>query len=214
MNSTLTSANPTRRGCEFLAMRTLRQFVGKSLWYRRSNSYARPNQNGPFIPSIQNPLRRPEPIQRCEHRQRPSGPVVEPHLPAPRYLATSWKVELSGLSAQSGFHYRPGAGVPTGGSDFDGDGLVNGQGLALTANFPNTSQPTTRHPALEHGHPYRKRFNIGRTGAGTVLFEFFNLFNHGNLPGRARIGGKRLLRFGSTVQRGSLPAERPRSASF
>ena len=91
-----------------------------------------------------------------------------------------WQVQLAGIfRAQSGYHFS--VGPASGGSDFDGDGLFNGQGLSFDGQGQLYARNSQTAPAnVNMDLRIAKRFNIGEHVKAQVLFEMFNLFNRDN----------------------------------
>jgi outer membrane receptor protein involved in Fe transport len=201
LNSTLTSEIQNGEGVNFLAIAGLSDsFVGK-VPLVTDDVTGQTNQNGPFINSIQNPVPKAGTYYNGANIDKgPSDLSLNHTFLLHGIWQLPWKVELSGiLRAQSGFHYSQ--GPADGGSDFDGDGLFNGQGLSFDGQFPQYSRNRYTAPGFVNMDTrIAKRFNIGERVRAQVLFEFFNLFNTGNVAAVQGLAGTSPA-FGSTVQR-------------
>jgi outer membrane receptor protein involved in Fe transport len=181
LNSTLASEIQTGEGVNFLAISGLSDsFVGTVPLVTDANT-GQTNKNAAFINSIGNPV--PKAGTHYNGAIQDYGPsdlslnhtfLIDGTIQLP------WKFELSPIfRAQSGFHWTVG---PENGSDFDGDGLFDGEGISWDGfghkNYARNSQ--TAPPFVNMDLRIAKRFVIGERFTAEVLFEFFNLFNNAN----------------------------------
>jgi outer membrane receptor for ferrienterochelin and colicin len=201
LNSTLGSEIQTGEGVNFLAISGLSDsFVGKVPTVTDANtgqsnaSSAFINSNGNFVPKAGTFY------NGAKIDQGPSDLALNHTFLINTIIQLPWKFELAGIfRAQSGFHYS--VSPATGGPDFDGDGLFNGQGL----NFEGLGNPLyarnsqTAPPFVNMDLRIAKRFNIGERLKAQILFEMFNLFNRDNPAAVQQLeGGTPPL--GSTLQ--------------
>lgn len=181
LNSTLTSEIQSGEGVNFLAIAGLSDsYVGIVPTVTDANT-GQTNVNGPFINSNLNPVPKAGTFYNGALRDAgPSDLALNHTFLAHGIWELPWKMELAGIfRAQSGFPYS--VGPWDGGSDFDGDGLFNGQGL----NFDGQGALYARNahnapPFVNMDMRFAKRFNIGERVKAQVLFEMFNLFNRDN----------------------------------
>jgi outer membrane receptor protein involved in Fe transport len=182
LNSTLSSEVQSGEGVNFLAITGLSDsYVGKVPVVTDSNT-GQTNANGAFVNSLGNFV--PKAGTFYNGAKIDGGPsdlsLAETFL-VNAIVELPWKFEIAGIfRAQSGFRYS--VGPASGGPDFDGDGLFNGQGLYFdgfgTPLFARNSQ--TAPAFVNMDMRLSKRFNIGERIKGQVLFEMFNLFNRDN----------------------------------
>jgi len=181
LNSTLTSEIQNGEGVNFLAIAGLSDsYVGIVPTVTDANT-GQTNTSGPFINSNLNPVPKAGTFYNGALLDAgPSDLALDHTFLAHGIWELPWKMELAGIfRAQSGFHYS--VGPWDGGSDFDGDGLFNGEGLnfdgqgALYARNAHTAPPFVNMDIR-----FAKRFNIGERVKAQVLFEMFNLFNRNN----------------------------------
>jgi len=181
LNSTLTSEIQNGEGVNFLAIAGLSDsFVGTVPVVTDANT-GQTNTSGPFINSNLNPVPKAGTFYNGALQDAgPSDLALNHTFLAHGIWELPWKMEVAGIfRAQSGFHY--GVGPWIGGSDFDGDGLFNGEGLHFDgqgALYARNSQ--TAPPFVNMDIRFAKRFNIGERVKAQVLFEMFNLFNRDN----------------------------------
>jgi hypothetical protein len=200
LNSTLTSEIQNGEGVNFLAIAGLSDsFVGKVPVVTDGNGQT--NADGPFINSIGNPVPKAGTFYNGANIDKgPSDLSLSHTFLLHGIVQLPWKFEISGiLRAQSGFHYS--RAPADGGSDFDGDGLFNGEALSFAGQFPEFARNRYTAPAFVNMDTrLAKRFNIGERVKAQVLFEFFNLFNRGNVAAVQSLDGTSPV-FGSTLQR-------------
>jgi len=181
LNSTLASEIQSGEGINFLAISGLSDsFVGKVPLVTDANT-GQTNANGPFVNSIGNPVPKAGTFYNgAKIDYGPSDLALNHTFLIHTIYQLPWKVQLAGIfRAQSGYHFS--VGPASGGSDFDGDGLFNGQGLSFAGQgqlYARNSQ--TAPPFVNMDLRVAKRFNIGEHVRGQVLFEMFNLFNRDN----------------------------------
>ena len=181
LNSTLASEIQNGEGINFLAIAGLSDsFVGKVPLVTDANT-GQTNANGPFINSIGNPVPKAGTFYNgAKIDYGPSDLALNHTFLVHTIYQFPWKFELAGIfRAQSGYHFS--VGPASGGSDFDGDGLFNGQGLSFAGQgqlYARNSQ--TAPPFVNMDLRIAKRFNIGEHVRAQVLFEMFNLFNRDN----------------------------------
>jgi Carboxypeptidase regulatory-like domain/TonB-dependent Receptor Plug Domain/TonB dependent receptor len=181
LNSTLASEIQSGEGINFLAISGLSDsFVGKVPLVTDANT-GQTNANGPFINSIGNPVPKAGTFYNgAKIDYGPSDLALNHTFLVHTIYQFPWKFELAGIfRAQSGYHFS--VGPASGGSDFDGDGLFNGQGLSFAGQgqlYARNSQ--TAPPFVNMDLRIAKRFNIGERVRAQVLFEMFNLFNRDN----------------------------------
>jgi len=181
LNSTLASEIQSGEGINFLAISGLSDsFVGKVPLVTDANT-GQTNANGPFVNSIGNPVPKAGTFYNgAKIDYGPSDLALNHTFLIHTIYQLPWKVQLAGIfRAQSGYHFS--VGPASGGSDFDGDGLFNGQGLSFGGQgqlYARNSQ--TAPPFVNMDLRVAKRFNIGEHVRGQVLFEMFNLFNRDN----------------------------------
>ncbi len=181
LNSTLTSEIQNGLGVNFLAIAGLSDsFVG-TVPLVTDDVTGQSNQSGPFINSIGNAVPKAGTFFNGANIDRgPSDLSLNHTLLAHGIVQLPWTVELSGIfRAQSGFHYSQ--APADGGSDFDGDGLFNGQALSFAGQNSQFARNFLTAPTFVNmDMRVAKRFKIGERVKAQVLFEFFNLFNKGN----------------------------------
>ena len=181
LNSTLTSEIQSGLGVNFLAIAGLSDsFVGIVPSVTDAVS-GQTNASGPFINSNGNPVPKAGTFYNGANIDKgPSDLALNHTFLAHGIVQLPWTVELSGIfRAQSGFHYSQ--APADGGSDFDGDGLFNGQALAFAGQDPQFARNFLSGPAFVNmDMRVAKRFKLGEKVKAQVLFEFFNLFNKGN----------------------------------
>jgi carboxypeptidase family protein/TonB-dependent receptor-like protein len=200
LNSTLQSEIQNGLGVNFLAIAGLSDsFVGTVPLVTDAVS-GKNNAGGPFINSNGNPVPKAGTFYNgATIDQGPSDLALAHTFLTHGIVQLPWKVELSGiLRAQSGFHYS--RGPASGGSDFDGDGLFNGEGLSFAgqgAQFARNINTAPRFVNMDMR--VAKRFNLGERVKAQVLFEFFNLFNRDNTAAIQGLEGTSPA-FGSTLQ--------------
>jgi hypothetical protein len=201
LNSTLTSEIQNGSGVNFLAIAGLSDsFVG-IVPLVTDSSTGQTNATGPFINGNGNPVAKAGTFYNGANIDKgPSDLSLNHTFLAHGIVQLPWTVELSGiLRAQSGFHYSQ--GPADGGSDFDGDGLFNGQGLSFAGQNPEFAHNFFTSPAFVNmDMRVAKRFKIGEKVKAQVLFEFFNLFNKGNVAAVQGLAGT-TPEFGATIQR-------------
>lgn len=181
LNSTLTSEIQNGSGVNFLAIAGLSDsFVGTVPLVTDANT-GQTNANGPFINSNLNPVPKAGTFYNgAKIDNGPSDLALNHTFLAHGIWNLPWKTEIAGIfRAQSGFHYT--VGPFSGGSDFDGDGLFNGEGLNFDGQGKLYARNSQTGPAFVNMDiRFAKRFNIGERVKAQVLFEMFNLFNRGN----------------------------------
>jgi hypothetical protein len=181
LNSTLTSEIQTGQGVNFLAIAGLSDsFVGK-VPLVTDDATGQTNASGPFINSIGNPVPRAGTFYDGANIDKgPSDLSLNHTFLAHGIVDLPWTVEVSAIfRAQSGFHYSE--APADGGSDFDGDGLFNGQALSYLGQNPQFARNFNTGPAFVNTDMrIAKRFQFGDRLKAQVLFEFFNIFNKGN----------------------------------
>jgi outer membrane receptor protein involved in Fe transport len=182
LNSTLASEIQTGEGVNFLAISGLSDsFVGKVPTVTDSNT-GQTNTAGSFINSNGNLVPKAGTFYNgAKIDQGPSDLALNHTFLVHSIIQLPWKVELAGIfRAQSGFHYS--VSPATGGPDFDGDGLFNGQGLYFDGlgNKLYARNSQTARAFVNMDLRIAKRFKIGEHVRGQVLFEMFNLFNRDN----------------------------------
>jgi hypothetical protein len=181
LNSTLASEIQSGEGINFLAINGLSDsFVGKVPLVTDANT-GQTNANGPFVNSIGNPVPKAGTFYNgAKIDYGPSDLALNHTFLVHTIYQFPWKFELAGIfRAQSGYHFS--VGPASGGSDFDGDGLFNGQGLSFAGQgqlYARNSQSAP--PFVNMDLRIAKRFNIGEHVRAQVLFEMFNLFNRDN----------------------------------
>jgi hypothetical protein len=181
LNSTLASEIQSGEGVNFLATSGLSDsYLGKVPLVTDANT-GQTNASAPFINSEGNPVPKAGTFYNgAKIDQGPSDLALNQTLLIHSIVRLPWKFELSGIfRAQSGFHYS--VSPADGGSDFDGDGLFNGQGLDFAGQgqlFARNSQ--TAPSFVNMDMRISKRFNIGDRIQAQALFEMFNLFNRDN----------------------------------
>jgi outer membrane receptor protein involved in Fe transport len=181
LNSTLASEIQNGEGVNFLAIAGLSDsYVGIVPTVTDANT-GQTNTNGPFINSEGNPVPKAGTYYNGALIDKgPSDLSLNHTFLLHGIWQLPWKFEFSGIfRAQSGFHYS--VSPADGGSDFDGDGLFNGQGLDFAgqgALFARNSQTAPAFVNLDMR--IAKRFNIGEHVKAQALFEMFNLFNRDN----------------------------------
>jgi outer membrane receptor protein involved in Fe transport len=200
LNSTLTSEIQNGMGVNFLAIAGLSDsFVGTVPLVTDAKS-GQTNANGPFINSNANPVPKAGTFYNGANIDKgPSDLSLAHTFLTHGILQLPWKVELSGIfRAQSGFHYS--RGPANGGSDFDGDGLFDGQGLNFAGQGAQFARNINSAPAFVNmDMRVAKRFNLGERVKAQVLFEFFNMFNRDNTAAVQGLDGTAPA-FGSTLQ--------------
>jgi hypothetical protein len=181
LNSTLTSEIQTGEGVNFLAIAGLSDsFVGVVPQVTDANT-GQTNATGAFINSFGNPVPKAGTFYNGANIDKgPSDLSLAHTFLMHGILQLPWKVEFSSiLRAQSGFHYS--VSPANGGSDFDGDGLFNGQGLSYLGQHALYARNSQTAPAFFNmDFRVAKRFNITERVKAQVLFEMFNLFNRNN----------------------------------
>lgn len=181
LNSTLASEIQNGMGVNFLAIAGLSDsYVGIVPAVTDANT-GQTNVNGPFINSNLNPVPKAGTFYNGATIDKgPSDLALNHTFLAHGIWQLPWKMEFAGIfRAQSGFHY--GVSPFSGGSDFDGDGLFNGQGLNFDgqgALYARNSQTAPTFVNLDMR--FAKRFNLGERVKAQVLFEMFNLLNRDN----------------------------------
>ena len=200
LNSTLASEIQNGEGVNFLAIAGLSDsYVGIVPTVTDANT-GQTNTNGPFINSEGNPVPKAGTYYNGALIDKgPSDLSLNHTFLLHGIWQLPWKFEFSGIfRAQSGFHYS--VSPADGGSDFDGDGLFNGQGLDFAgqgALFARNSQTAPAFVNLDMR--IAKRFNIGEHVKAQALFEMFNLLNRDNPAAVQTLqGGTPAL--GSTLQ--------------
>jgi hypothetical protein len=200
LNSTLASEIQNGEGVNFLAIAGLSDsYVGIVPTVTDANT-GQTNTNGPFINSEGNPVPKAGTYYNGALIDKgPSDLSLNHTFLLHGIWQLPWKFEFSGIfRAQSGFHYS--VSPANGGSDFDGDGLFNGQGLDFAgqgALFARNSQTAPAFVNLDMR--IAKRFNIGEHVKAQALFEMFNLLNRDNPAAVQTLqGGTPAL--GSTLQ--------------
>lgn len=201
LNSTLTSEIQNGEGVNFLAIAGLSDsFVGRVPTVT-DDVTGQSNADGPFINSLGNPVPKAGTFYNGANIDKgPSDLSLNHTFLLHGIVQLPWKFEVSGiLRAQSGFHYSQ--APADGGSDFDGDGLFNGEALSFAGQFPEFARNHFTAPAFVNMDTrIAKRFNIGDRLKAQVLFEFFNIFNTGNVAAVEGTAGTSPA-FGSTLQR-------------
>lgn len=181
LNSTLASEIQNGMGVNFLAIAGLSDsYVGIVPTVTDANT-GQTNANGPFINSNLNPVPKAGTFYNGGIIDKgPSDLALNHTFLAHGIWKLPWKTEIAGIfRAQSGFHYS--VGPFSGGSDFDGDGLFNGQGLNFDgqgALYARNAQTAPTFVNLDMR--FAKRFNLGERIKAQVLFEMFNLLNRDN----------------------------------
>lgn len=181
LNSTLASEIQNGEGVNFLAIAGLSDSYVGIVPAVTDSVTGQTNTNGPFINSNFNPVPKAGTYYNGAIIDKgPSDLALNHTFLAHGIWELPWKMEFAGiLRAQSGFPYS--VSPFSGGSDFDGDGLFNGQGLhfdgqgALYARNSHNAPPFVNMDMR-----FAKRFNIGERVKAQVLFEMFNLFNRDN----------------------------------
>ena len=182
LNSTLTSEIQSGEGVNFAAIYGLSDsYVGKVPTVTDSNT-GQSNASGSFINSQGNFV--PNAGTYYNGARIDGGPSdlsLSQTFLIHSIVQLPWKIELAGIfRAQSGFRFS--VSPASGGPDFDGDGLFNGQGLYYQGLgdplYARNSQ--TAPPFVNMDMRIAKRFNIDDRVKAQVLFEFFNLFNRDN----------------------------------
>jgi hypothetical protein len=181
LNSTLTSEIQNGEGVNFLAIAGLSDsFVGTVPLVTDANT-GQTNANGPFINSNVNPVPKAGTFYNgATIDSGPSDLSLAHTFLAHGIVQLPWGVEWSSIfRAQSGFHYS--VGPFGGGSDFDGDGLFNGEGLHFAGQGALYARNSQTGPAFVNmDMRIAKRFNLGERVKAQVLFEMFNLLNRAN----------------------------------
>lgn len=181
LNSTLVSEVQNGMGINFLAIAGLTDsYVGLVPQVTDAVS-GQSNANGAFINSNLNPVPKAGTFYNGANIDKgPSDLALNHTFLAHGIWELPWKFEIAGiLRAQSGFHY--GVGPFEGGSDFDGDGLFNGEGLNFAGQGALYARNSQTGPAfINTDMRVAKRFNIGERVKAQVLFEMFNLLNRNN----------------------------------
>ena len=182
LNSTLASESQTGEGVNFLAISGLSDsYVGTVPVVTDANT-GQTNAKGAFINSLGNFVPKAGTFYNgAKLDNGPSDLSLAQTFLVHTIWQLPWKMELAGIfRAQSGFHYS--VSPANGGSDFDGDGLFNGQGLYFDGlgNPLYARNSQTAPPSVNMDMRIAKRFNIGERVKGQVLFEMFNLFNRDN----------------------------------
>lgn len=181
LNSTLASEIQNGMGVNFLAIAGLSDsYVGIVPTVTDANT-GQTNVNGPFINSNLNPVPKAGTFYNGATIDKgPSDLALNHTFLAHGIWQLPWKMEFAGIfRAQSGFHYS--VSPFSGGSDFDGDGLFNGQGLNFEgqgALYARNSQTAPTFVNLDMR--FAKRFNLGERVKAQVLFEMFDLLNRDN----------------------------------
>ncbi len=182
LNSTLASEIQNGEGVNFLPIAGLSDsYVGKVPAVTDANT-GQTNASGPFINSEGNFVPKAGTFYNgAKIDYGPSDLTLNQTFLIHTIVQLPWKIELAGIfRAQSGFHYS--VAPADGGTDFDGDGLFNGQGLYYQGlGNPLYARNTQTAPAFVNMDlRVSKRFNIGERVKAQVLFEMFNLFNRDN----------------------------------
>lgn len=182
LNSTLTSEIQTGEGVNFLAIAGLSDsYVGIVPTVTDANT-GQSNTKGAFINSEGNYVPKAGTYYNgAKMDYGPSDLSLNHTFLINGIVQIPWKLELAPIfRAQSGFHYS--VSPASGGSDFDGDGLFNGQGLYYNGlGNPLYARNSQTAPAFVNMDlRVAKRFRIGERVKAQVLFEMFNLFNRGN----------------------------------
>jgi hypothetical protein len=181
LNSTLTSEIQTGEGVNFLAIAGLSDsFVGTVPLVTDANT-GQTNAKGAFINSIGNPVPKAGTFYNGALQDAgPSDLALDQTFLVHGIFQLPWKMEISSIfRAQSGFHYT--IGPASGGPDFDGDGLFNGEGLDYLGQgslFARNGQ--TAIPFVNLDMRLAKRFSIGERVKATALIEFFNVLDRAN----------------------------------
>jgi len=200
LNSTLTSEIQTGQGVNFLANAGLSDsYVG--LVPLVTDSDGRTNANGAFINSIGNAVPKAGTFYNGANIDKgPSDLALNHTFLAHGIVQLPWTIEISGIfRAQSGFHYTK--GPADGGSDFDGDGLFNGEGLSFAGQNLDLAHNFYTAPSYFNvDMRIAKKFKIGERVSAQALFEFFNIFNKGNTAAVQGLDGTDPA-FGTTTQR-------------
>jgi len=181
LNSTLASEIQNGEGVNFLATSGLSDsYVGIVPLVTDSVS-GQTNASGAFINSNLNPVPKAGTYYNGATIDKgPSDLALNHTFLVHGIWQLPWKFEVAGIfRAQSGFHYS--VSPFSGGSDFDGDGLFNGQGLDYAGQGALYARNSQTAPAFVNMDlRIAKRFNIGERVKAQVLFEMFNLFNRDN----------------------------------
>jgi outer membrane receptor protein involved in Fe transport len=200
LNSTLASEIQNGEGVNFLAIAGLSDsFVGTVPLVTDANT-GQTNAKGAFVNSQGNPVPKAGTFYNGANIDKgPSDLALAHTFLAHGIVQLPWTIELAGiLRAQSGFHYS--RGPANGGSDFDGDGLFDGQGLNFAGQGAQYARNINTAPAFVNmDMRVAKRFKIGEHVNAQVLFEFFNLFNRANTAAVQGLEGTNPA-FGSTLQ--------------
>jgi outer membrane receptor protein involved in Fe transport len=182
LNSTLASEIQNGEGVNFLAINGLSDsYVGVVPLVTDSNT-GQTNATAPFINSEGNPVPKAGThYNGAKIDEGASDLALNQTFLINSIVQLPWKIELAGIfRAQSGFHYS--VSPATGGPDFDGDGLFNGQGLYFDGLgnplYKRNSQSAP--PFVNMDLRIAKRFNITERIKAQALFEMFNLFNRDN----------------------------------
>ncbi len=182
LNSTLSSEIQTGEGVNFLAISGLSDsYVGIVPTVTDANT-GQSNAGGAFVNSVGNFVPKAGTYYNGANADRgPSDLAVNHTFLIHSIIQLPWKFELAGIfRAQTGFHFS--VSPATGGPDFDGDGLFNGQGLYVQG-FGNPlygRNSQTAPPFVNMDLRVAKRFSLGERVKAQVLFEMFNLFNRDN----------------------------------
>jgi hypothetical protein len=181
VNSTLASEIQSGEGVNFLAISGLSDsFVGVVPTVTDANT-GQTNANAPFINSNGNPVPKAGTFYNgAKIDKGPSDLALNQTFLVHTIVQFPWKVELSGIfRAQSGFPYS--VSPASGGPDFDGDGLFNGQGLNFDGQGHLYARNSQNAPAFVNmDMRVAKQFNFGDRVKLQALFEMFNLFNRNN----------------------------------
>jgi len=181
LNSTLASEIQNGEGVNFLAIAGLSDSYVGIVPTVTDSVTGQTNATGPFINSNLNPVPKAGTYYNGAIIDKgPSDLALNHTFLAHGIWQLPWKMELSGIfRAQSGFHYS--VSPFSGGSDFDGDGLFNGQGLDFDGQGALYARNSHTAPAFVNlDMRFAKRFNLGDHVKAQVLFEMFNLLNRDN----------------------------------
>lgn len=200
LNSTLTSEIQNGEGVNFLAIAGLSDsFVGIVPQVTDANT-GQTNAKGAFINSNGNPVPKAGTYYNGAVVDKgPSDLALDHTFLAHGIVQLPWAFELSSIfRAQSGFHFS--RGPASGGPDFDGDGLFNGEGLSFAGQGAQYARNINTAPAfINLDMRLAKRFNIGERMKAQVLFEYFNLLNKSNTAAVQGLEGTSPA-FGSSLQ--------------
>jgi hypothetical protein len=181
LNSTLASEIQNGEGVNFLAIAGLSDSYVGIVPTVTDSVTGQTNATGSFINSNLNPVPKAGTYYNGAIVDKgPSDLALNHTFLVHGIWQLPWKMELAGIfRAQSGFHYS--VSPFSGGSDFDGDGLFNGQGLDFDGQGALYARNSHTAPAFVNlDMRFAKRFNLGDHVKAQVLFEMFNLLNRDN----------------------------------